>query len=112
MRDTHLSKLKLVALLFLLPGLAGLIVSAMISSTYLDNLPRIPDATSMRLIPRNIHGTVIYQTGEEDRKLSLIEYSSVAVFMVGLGCSLVYLRKWGIARAIGADEPDSYYDET
>ncbi len=60
----------------------------------------------MRLIPRNIHGTVIYQTAQEDRRLDALEYSSVGIFVVGLGMGLVYLRKWGIARAIDAEDDE------
>jgi hypothetical protein len=90
----------------MLPGLAGLIISAMISTYYLDTMPKIPVPQELRMTPRNIHGTVIYQTEREDRKLSVIEYSSVGVFLVGLGLGLVYLEKWGSARAREAEEDD------
>ena len=39
MKAARLAALKFFALLFLLPGLAGLIVSAIISTQYLDTLP-------------------------------------------------------------------------
>ena len=57
-----------------------------------------------RVAPREIHGVVVYQTIEEDHRLSLIEYSSVAVFVFGLGLGLVYLEKWGRAQARYGDE--------
>jgi len=68
-----------------------MIVSAMISTHYLDTLPQSPAPDEMRMTPRNIHGVDVYQTVEEDRKLSLIEDSSVGVFLVGLCLGLVYL---------------------
>jgi len=85
MKNSQLATLKFFALLFLLPGLAGLIVSATISTHYLDVMPRGPVLTEERIVPREIHGIVVYQTAEENSKLNLIEYSSVAVFLVGLG---------------------------
>jgi hypothetical protein len=95
-----------VSLLFLLPGLAGLIFSAMISTQYLETLPKGPDPDQMRMTPRNIHGIVVYQTEQEDTRLTVLEDSSVAVFLLGLGTGLVYLRKWGIAQALGSEDED------
>jgi hypothetical protein len=103
-------KLRLLALLFVLPGLAGLIVSAVISTYYLQSLPTMPIPIEMRMIPRNIHGTVVYQTKSEDRRLTVMEDTSVGVFLVGLGLGLVYLRKWGIANAIGAKSNEDEYE--
>jgi hypothetical protein len=106
MNSEQLSKLKMLALALILPGLAGLIVSAMISVHYLDTMPKWPSPQELRTVPRNIHGSVIYQTAEEDRKLDLIEYSSIGVFLVGLGLGLVYLEKWGSRQASAAEEDD------
>lgn len=78
----------------------------MISTQYLETLPRDPIPVEMRMIPRNIHGTVVYQTEQEDTRLTLFEDSSVGIFVIGLGLGLVYLRKWGIAQALGAEEAD------
>jgi hypothetical protein len=111
MNRQQLGTLRFFSLLFLLPGLAGLIFSAMTSTSYLANLPKIPDPTQMRMTPRNIHGVVIYQTQEEDRRLTLMEDASVGVFLVGLTLGLVYLRKWGIAHALGADDEDVALEE-
>ena len=99
MKGAQLATLRFISLLFLLPGLAGLIVAAMISTHYLEIMPRWPAPEEMRMTPRNINGTVIYQTEEEDRRLNLIEYSSVGVFVVGLGLGLVYLEQWSEYRA-------------
>jgi len=108
MRNNRLGTLKFFSLLFLLPGLVGLIVSAMISTHYLDTLPRLPIPEQARITPRNIHGIVVYQTEEEDQRLNVIEYSSVGVFVVGLGLGLVYLEKWGSRRAREVEEDDAF----
>jgi hypothetical protein len=94
-----MAALRILALVFLLPGLAGLVVSAVISTSYLDTLPRSPAPEQLRVVPRNIHGTVVYQTEKEDRRLSLMEDSSVAVFVIGLGLGLFYLARWGNVRS-------------
>ena len=112
MSKEHLSTLRFFSLLFLLPGMAGLITSAIISTHYLDTLPRTPVASELRMTPRNVHGIIIYQTEEENRKLNLIEYSSVATFLVGLGMGLVYIRKWGIARALEAEDDEFVAEES
>ena len=104
MKTLKLATLRHIALLFLLPGLAGLIISAMISTHYLDTLPKMPAPEEARLVPRNIHGTVVYQTVDEDRKLSFMEYASVGVFVIGLGLSMVYLEKWGSVQQLYGDE--------
>ena len=100
MQYRSMSTLRLAALCFLLPGLSGLIVASMISVTYLDKLPRTPDPWAMRMTPRLIHDITVYQTEGEDRRLNIVEYSSIGLFLIGLGLTLVYLRKWGIARAL------------
>jgi hypothetical protein len=106
MNRRKLSLLRLFSLLLLLPGLGGLVISAMVSTHYLETLPRTPIPSEMRMNPRNIHGVVVYQTDDEDRTLTVLEDSSVGVFLVGLAMGLVYLRKWGIAQALaGEDEP-------
>lgn len=94
------STLKALSLLFLLPGIAGLVVSAMVSLNYGTALPKQPVPEQSRTVPRSINGQVIYQTKEEDRRLNEIELVSVGVFLVGAMLGLVYLAKWGMARAI------------
>ena len=95
MKSSQLRTLKFFALLFLLPGLAGLIVSAMVSTHYADSLPRWPAPEQNRIIPRGINGITVYQTPREDRTLTVLEYGSVGVFSVGLVLGLTYLEKWG-----------------
>jgi hypothetical protein len=100
------STLRFFALLFLLPGLAGLLVSSLVSAHYVETLPKIPIPAESRVTPRNIHGTVVYQTTNEDRRLMIMEDISVGVFLVGLGLGLVYLRIWGVSNAIGGEEDE------
>jgi hypothetical protein len=97
MNRVSLTMLKFFALLFLLPGLGGLVFSAMVSTDYLENLPRTPAPNEQRMTPRNVHGTVIYQTVQEDQRLSAMEYTSVSIFLVGLLLGVVYLEKWSSA---------------
>jgi len=104
MKTKQLAKLKAIALTLMLPGLAGLIVSAMISGHYLDTMPKWPSPQELRTVPRNIHGIVVYQTAAEDRRLDIVEYSSVGVFLAGLGLGLLYLEKWGARQASLARE--------
>jgi hypothetical protein len=106
MKPAQLATLRFVALLFILPGLAGLIVSAMMSTHYLEAMPKGPVMTEGRVVPREIHGIVIYETPDEDRKLSQVEYSSVGVFVVGLVLGLVYLEKWGSTQKAYGDEEE------
>jgi hypothetical protein len=94
MHRTNLVVLKFFALLFLLPGLGGLVFSAMVSTDYLENLPKSPTPSEQRMTPRNVHGIVIYQTAKEDQRLSVMEYGSVSVFLIGLLLGIVYLEKW------------------
>jgi len=98
MNRANLTALKFFALLFLLPGLGGLVFSAMVSTDYLESLPKSPAPSEQRMTPRNVHGTVVYQTVQEDQRLSAMEYTSVSVFLVGLLLGIVYLEKWSSAR--------------
>lgn len=111
MKPENLSTLRAFSLSFLLPGLAGLLVSTCISTYYLNTLPRYPDPPQLRMVPRNINGYTVYQSTEEDRRLDTVEYSSVGVFLIGLSTGLVYLRKWGIARALEAEDDEFVGEE-
>jgi len=106
MTKENLARLRAFSLLCVLPGLAGLIVAATISTHYMDTLPRYPDPQNLRMNPRNINGYVVYQTDQEARTLDMVEYSSVGVFVLGLISGLVYLQKWGIASAIEAEDDE------
>ena len=104
MKTAQLATLRFFSLLFLLPGLAGLVISAMVSTHYMDTLPKSPAPEELRTVPREINGYVVYQTAEEDRRLDLLEYSSTGVFVIGLGLGLVYFEKWGNYRSREAEE--------
>lgn len=104
MTSSQLRTLKFFALLFLLPGLAGLIVAAMVSTHYASSLPQWPTPEQNRIIPRSISGITVYQTPQEDRTLTVMEYGSVGIFSIGLILGLTYLEKWGSRQAELADE--------
>jgi len=110
MKAAQLTMLKFFALLFLLPGLAGLIVSAMVSTNYLYTMPKYPVPEEDRIVPRGIHGQTVYQTAQEDRELNLLEYGSVGVFAVGLCLSVVYLEKWSSSQ-VRAQEDEAEMQE-
>ena len=111
MKFENLARLRLFSLCFLVPGLIGLILSASISTHYMNTLPKSPDPQTRHMTPRFISGYVIYQTDEEARRLDLVEYSSAGLFLIGLVTGLIYLRKWGIARAIEADDEEFVPEE-
>jgi hypothetical protein len=111
LKPENLPRLRALSLCFLLPGLAGLILSAVISTRYMNTLPRDPDPDNLRLVPRNINGYIVYQTEREDRFLDRMEYSSVGLFLIGLSTGLVYLQKWGLARAIEAEDDEFVPDQ-
>lgn len=104
MKSSRLRTLKFFALLFLLPGLAGLIVAAMVSTHYADSLPRWPVPERNQIVPRGINGITIYQTPQEDHNLTVLEYGSVGIFCVGLVLGLTYLEKWGSTQASLAED--------
>ena len=104
MKTAQLATLRFFSLLFLLPGLAGLVISAMVSMHYMDTLPKSPAPEELRTVPRNVNGYVVFQTVEEDQRLDFLEYTSVGAFVIGLGLGFVYLEKWGSYRSREAEE--------
>lgn len=105
MKSSRLFPIKFFALLFILPGLAGLVVSATVSAAYLEDLPRQVAVEQLRTVPRSIDGVVVYQTEQEDRELNQIEYGSVGVLLIGIFLGVVYLEKWGARQTqIAAEE--------
>jgi len=55
------------------------------------------------MTPRDVHGVVVFQTVQEDARLSIMEYSSVSVFLIGLLLGIVYLEKWSSSRQTEAE---------
>jgi len=106
MKSSQLAAMRRISLALILPGLAGLIVSSMISVHYLDTMPRWSSAQQFRTVPRNIHGIVVYQTPAEDKLLNLFEYISIGVFLPGLALGLVYLEKWSSRQPKALDEDE------
>lgn len=112
MNAPRLAMLKFFALLFLLPGLGGLIVSAMVSTNYLYTMPKYPVPEEDRIVPRGIHGQTVYQTAQEDNELNLLEYGSVGIFAVGLCLSVVYLEKWSSSQARAEEDEAELVEHT
>jgi uncharacterized membrane-anchored protein YitT (DUF2179 family) len=108
MKSKQLARLKMFALALILPGLAGLIASAMLSVHYLDTMPRWPSPQESRTVPRNIRGIVVFQTEAEKLNLDLLEYCSIGVFVAGLGLGLVYLEKWSARQSRAAEQDDQF----
>ncbi len=98
MGSKNLPLYKFFALLFLIPGLFGMVVSAVMSTTYLATLPRFPDPAVMRMTPRDIHGVTIYETTGEDNTLTRLQYGSLGFFLLGMVLGVVYLEKWSEVR--------------
>lgn len=106
MKITQLAAMRRISLALILPGLAGLIVSAMISVHYLDTMPRWSAPQQFRTVPRNIHGIVVYQTPAESRRLDLCEFTSIGVFLPGLILGLFYLEKWSVSQPRTLEEEE------
>jgi hypothetical protein len=92
-KNRALSVLHFFSLLIFVPGLFGLVMSAVLSTIYVANLPRIPDPSSHRLTPRQIHGITVYETIEEDRTFAQVEYGALAFFLLGSVLTVVYIEK-------------------
>jgi hypothetical protein len=86
---------KRVAIAIGLIGLAGILWTSSIWYDYQRALPRHPDPLAGRVYPLNAHGIIVYQTREERNWLDEIQYSSIAVFVVGALMGLVYDKKFG-----------------
>jgi hypothetical protein len=106
MENNRVAQLKFFSLMFLVPGLIGLMISATLSGSYMNKLPRFPDPQNLRMIPRNINGYTVYQTDGENRTLDRTEFGSVSMLLIGLAMALVHFQKWGLARAIESKEED------
>jgi hypothetical protein len=112
MENEHVAKLRFLSLMFLVPGLIGLMISATLSGIYMNTLPRSPDPQNLRMVPRNINGYTVYETDDEDRRLGRTEYGSITIFLIGLGMALVHFQKWGLARAIESEADDFAEEES
>jgi hypothetical protein len=87
----QIAVLRFFALVFLLPGLAGLVANASLSTHYFDTLPRTPVPAESRTVPRTLNGEVIYLTAAEDEQLDSLRYYGLRAFGVGMVLGLFYL---------------------
>jgi hypothetical protein len=76
-------------------GLAGIVWTASIWYRYQRTLPRHPDPVVGRVYPLNVHGIVVYQTGDERNWLDEIQYSSIAVFAASALMAAIHKKKFG-----------------
>jgi hypothetical protein len=112
MQNEHVAKLRFFSLMFLVPGLIGLMISATLSGIYMNTLPRYPDPQNLRMTPRNINGYTVYETDDEDRRLGRTEYGSMGMFLIGLAMALVHFQRSGLARAIESEADDFAGEES
>lgn len=94
MNGFRLRSLRTLALLFMVPGILGMMLSASLSTYYLETMPRSPAPADMRMTARVINGVTVFQTSTEDKRLSVCEFTSLALFVIGLALGAVYLEKW------------------
>jgi hypothetical protein len=85
------SLLRFFALLFLLPGLAGLVANASLSTHYFDTLPRFPVPEDLRTVPHTLNGQVIYLTPDEEQQLYVFRHYGVRAFAIGVVLGILYL---------------------
>jgi hypothetical protein len=86
--------LRFFALVLLLPGLAGLVANAMLSTHYYDTLPRVPQG--MNIVPHTLNGQVVYLTADEEGQLNDLRYYGMRCFLAGVGLGLLYLGAMAI----------------
>ena len=66
--SSALRAMRMISLLFLLAGIGGYIASTIVVEQDRMTLPRGLVLAQGRMIPREIHGTTIYLTREENRR--------------------------------------------
>jgi hypothetical protein len=89
---------RILSITLILAGFLGQVWSHQIWNHYFDTLPRSPDKASGRTYPDdNFHGFVLYETREEHFRLYAVEYSSQALFFLGL--LIGGLQEWRFRRA-------------
>ena len=115
MHAAKLAVLRFFALVFLLPGLAGLVAHASLETRYFDTLPRNPVPEDQRTVPRTINGADVYLTLEEDQQLDFLSYYGLRAFGVGIVLGLFYLgtmatnlEQWHTST--GYDQRDDHND--
>ena len=65
---------KITSIASFIAGFLGLLWTMAIYNTYLDRLPRSPDAVNGNIYALNAHGVVVYQTLAERSHLNHVEY--------------------------------------
>ena len=77
--------LKIAAVLLIVAGLVGQVWSQRLWDLYFDTLPHSADKAAGRVyLDNNFHGVPVYETSQEHFRLYAVEYSSEALFFLGL----------------------------
>lgn len=102
--SSALRAMRMISLLFLLAGIGGYIASTIVVEQDRMTLPRGLVLAQGRMIPREIHGTTIYLTREENRRLNLFEYSSMTMLLAGAGLGLLFWTKLSQSGAYSGED--------
>jgi len=95
MQAAKLSLLRLLVLIFLLPGIIGLALSAITATQYLAHNTKLPEPDQYRMTPRSIQGVTVYLTETEDLYLTRLDRASTLALVLAVGFGLIYLEQWG-----------------
>lgn len=85
--------LRMISLLLLLAGIGGYIVSTVLVEQARATMPQGMVLAQGRMIPRDIHGTTVYLTREENHRLNLFEYASLTTLLAGAALGLLFWTK-------------------
>lgn len=102
--SSALRTVRMISLLFLLAGIGGYIVSTVLAEQALVTFPQGLVLAQGRMIPREIHGTTIYLTREENRRLNLFEYSSMAMLLTGATLGFFFWTKLSQSGAYSGED--------
>jgi len=91
MQDFVIAVFRFFALVFLLPGLAGLVADATLSTHHFDTQPRNLVPAEQRTVGRTLNGQVVYLTMEENEQPDSLRYYGLRAFGIGAGLGLLYL---------------------
>lgn len=102
--SSALRAMRIFSLLFLIAGIGGYIVSTALSEQARTNLPQGLVLAQGRMVPREIHGTTIYLTREENRRLNFFEYSSMAMLLTGAALGFLFWTKLSQSGAYSGED--------
>ena len=83
-------------------GLLGWLWICEIWEQYAQYLPRSPRPVTGNIYPLGIHGSVVYLTSQEQRRLDKWDFWSTAIFCSGMALGGVY--QWRSRRRVAKSE--------